>query len=78
MDVHLLLGIQRLLDLNATNDEMTALQVGAEKHGPCIEDDLELLSGGGCEGWVIGGKTEANLRIAGETLERFQQNTERS
>ena len=78
MDVHLELGIQRLLDLNGTNDEMMALQVGAENYGPCIEDDLELRSGGGCESWVVGGKTEANLRTAGETLKKFQRNTGRS
>lgn len=78
MDVHFELGIQRLLDLKATNDEMMALQVSAENHGPRIEDDLELRSGGGCENWVVGGKAEANLRTAGETLKKFQRNTERS
>ena len=46
MDVHLLLGTQRLLDLK-TNAEMTAFGVNAGNHGPCIEDDLELLGGRG-------------------------------
>jgi hypothetical protein len=41
MDVHLELGIQRLLDLSATNVQMTS-GIGAENHGPSIEDDLEL------------------------------------
>jgi hypothetical protein len=47
MDVHLELGIQRLLDLKPTNVEMMALSVSAEDHGPCIEDDLELRVGRG-------------------------------
>jgi len=49
MDVHLELGIQRLLDLKPKDIEMTASVTGAEDHGPCIQDDLELGSGGGCE-----------------------------
>ena len=78
MDVHLVLGTQRLLDLNATNIEMRASEVDAENHGPGIEDDLELLSGGGCENWAVGSKTGVGLRTAGESPKRFQQNTERS
>ena len=42
MDVHLELGIQRLLDLKPTNAEMTASVTDAGYHGPCIEDNLEL------------------------------------
>lgn len=78
MDVHLVLGIQRLLDLNTTDVEMAASKVGADNHGPCIEDDLELRSGGGCENWFVGSKTEVNLRTAGEFPKKSQQNTERS
>ena len=42
MDVHLELGIQRLLDLRWTNDEMTTSVTEAGSHGPSVKDDLEL------------------------------------
>ena len=56
MDVHLELGIQRLLDLTR-KDEMMASVKDAKNHGPCIENDLELKLGGGCENWAEGSKT---------------------
>lgn len=57
MDVHLELGIHRLLDLTPKKIEMTASVKGEKNHGPCIENNLELESGGGCENWVDGSKT---------------------
>ena len=42
MDVHLELGIQRLLDLEPTDDEMTTSVTDTENNGPSVEDDLEL------------------------------------
>jgi len=42
MDVHLELGIQRLLELKPTTDEMMASMTHAENNGPCVEDNLEL------------------------------------
>lgn len=77
MDVHLVLGTQRLLDLNATNVEMTS-EIGAGDHGPSIEDDLELSQERGCENRAYGGKAEKGSPTAGEFPKRFQQNTERS
>ena len=56
MDVHLELGIQRLLDLTR-KIEITASVTDAKNHGPCIKNDLELESGGGCENWAEGSKT---------------------
>lgn len=41
MDVHLELGIHRLLDLRA-HDEMTTSVTEAGNHGPGVEDHLEL------------------------------------
>lgn len=61
MDVHLALGIQRLLDLKPKFFEMTASVMAAGNHGPCIQNDLELL--GGCEHWVDGSKTGATYRL---------------
>jgi len=63
MDVHLELGIQRLLDLQPTNDEIMAYVMVAGDHGPSIEDDLELRSGGGCESRFNGSRTEAAYRL---------------
>jgi len=42
MDVHLELGIQRLLELKPTNDEMPASVTYAGNNGPRVEDHLEL------------------------------------
>ena len=36
---------------------------GAEIHGPCIEDDLKLQPGRGCEKWAGGGKAGATYRL---------------
>lgn len=61
--MHLLLGTQRLLDLNATNVEMATSRIDAENYGPSIKDNLELRSGGGCEYWADGGKAEEAYRL---------------
>jgi len=42
MDVHLELGIQRLLDLKPEKLKTRAHVTNAENHGPCVEDNLEL------------------------------------
>ena len=42
MDVHLELGIQRLLDLQPAHDEMTTSTTNAGNHGPSVKDDLKL------------------------------------
>jgi len=78
MDVHLELGIQRLLDLKPENIKMTASVTGAEDHGPCIEDDLKLESGGGCENWADGSKAGRDLQTAVGFPRRFQRSTGRS
>ena len=59
MDVHLELGIQKLLDLKPKNLKMPA----HDRYGPCIEDDLKLQQGRGCEKWAGGGKTGATYRL---------------
>ena len=75
MDVHLALGIQRLLDLTPKIFEMTASVNGGKNHGPCIENNLEL------GGAVRTGSTEVKrggLQTAAEFPGRFQQSTEHS
>ena len=42
MDMHSELGIQRLLDLQWANDEMTTSVTNAGNHGRSVKDDLEL------------------------------------
>jgi len=73
MDVHLELGIQRLLDLKPSNVEMTTFVTCVEDHGPSVEDDLELKSGGGCENWVGGSKSRAAYRLRGSSQGNFSK-----
>jgi len=73
MDVHLELGIQRLLDLKPKNVEMTAFVTGAGNHGPSVEDDLELNSGRGCENWVGGSKIRAAYRLRRSSQGNFSK-----
>ena len=49
----------------------------AKNHRPCIENDLELESGRGCENWAEGSK-RGGLQTAAEFPGRFQQSTEHS
>jgi len=73
MDVHFELGIQRLLDLKPTNNEMMASVTYAENNGPCVEDDLELQTGGGCENWSVGVKRETPYVLRGSSQRDFSK-----
>ena len=73
MDVHFELGIQRLLDLKPTTDEMMASVTYAENNGPCVEDDLELWAGGGCENWLAGVKRETPYVLWGSSQRDFSK-----
>ena len=73
MDVHLELGTQRLLDLKPTNDEMMTSVTYAENNGPCVEYDLELWAGGGCENWLAEVKRETPYVLWGSSQRDFSK-----
>ena len=73
MDVHFELGIQRLLDLKRTNDEMMISVTYAENNGPCVEDYLELEAGGGGEDWLAGIKRETPYVLWGSSQRDFSK-----
>ena len=72
MDVHLELGIQRLLDLKRQNVEMTTSVTYAEDDGPSVEDDLELQLGA-VENRVNRSKTKATYGLRGSSQGNFSK-----
>ena len=71
-------GNPKVTRSTAEKYEMTASVTEAENYGPCIEDDLKLRLGGGCENRVRGSKIGDDVRAAGEFPIRFQRSIGRS
>ena len=73
MDVHLELGIQRLLELKPTNGEMMACVTYTENNGPCVKDYFELWAGWGCENWFAGVEREKAYVLRGSSQRDFRE-----